>query len=1146
METEPLNDCSEDEALAISEKKAKGRSRKHKHEKKEPVNDCSKDGAVGISEKKPKGKRRNNKCEENHPLNNCSESVTTSETKAKGIRRPRKRKHEEGELPNDSSEPVAKKPRRPRKSKSEDKPPSECKELKLSPTFIDYEHQVSEDSGYPSSSVNSRSPTDCILMSPINIKNSADFLQEDSFQENSNPILRDSNFGISKPETDTGSDIDASQALDTSQGEADVEYSSLLHGMQPGFGGSIEVEPSGASNVLYDLDLLLNQDPTIFNFDSNPNMKLESSSEVDEILRSPSVSSCIRDLQRSGALPCGDSPQPDRESLTGQPTNSSATATPVSIPPSNESSQLVSGSQTADPSSESCQLSPDAKVSGDNDPSCVEPTSTQKGAIVNSYQRRRKPALPILPPSMQTKSGRRLKRSWKLCSDDTDLEMALKLSAEDACKSAAPENSITDSKEKSNNDKCEHNLDVLHAGLSSTNAPLSALVEKTCKPAIERIPAKGDSTAANGMEKSPTGLSFSTDQETQESKDRNLLTGNTLRGKGISHLEITTYVKPRTTELKAPLRTVKVKLKRRCVKALCPSYSHGSGGSRQGSDGPPSSKAPPYVGNDMQEPPPDTSTVHSSLERNVDRDDEEQSTTAKESCSIGAVVPHTSLEEESEREGTSSKEVKEVFTPNGFVCLGKKLSLFSQQKTSDGGGSGGGIFSSRMGSIFAGSRQTQAVASSGNYIMPHVTNAETMDLKSQPNSGSSGELRSSITPSAAYKQKSILSHSNSLSMSLDTVLKQMGEVKDNSSVAKTCTASEFKFSLSNSRRTQNFPEVGGVDTASNFERGEMALGGIQYSSPSAYRASLASSAISDLILAPLSVGETLDEELKGESLFDSDTKDNCRAAESLLVTCKEAQESGGVTHMETEKDASQLTFDERAEACDSKSNQADVQPPIQNLDGVESPLCENGGGIESVMPFREPKSPPVIRKIHLSGVETEGEELMDEDCISLFPREDDDLLGGDVDEEPLAKFYAKCPKFTKSTETEVANQVSVKRRPLESHRGYSPPPLDDGGFESSFEKSPAVVPFKSQQVSRWVSDQQKRKSVPSQAPRHLLPSSTGRALIHLTLRGGGSLNPWGPSSGGNSHGVPHGNAVHAQESGSASPGPFVASNLPQG
>ena len=1145
METEPLNDCSEDEALAISEKKAKGRSRKHKHEKKEPTNDCSEDEAIVISEKKPKGRRRNNKGKEDRPLNSCSESVTTSETKAKG--RPRKRKREEGELPNDSSEPVVKKSRRPRKSKSEDKPPRECRELKLSPTFIDYEHQVSEDSGYPSSSVNSRSPTDCVLMSPINIKNTADFLQEDSFQETSNPILRDSNFGISKPETDTGSDIDTSQGLDISQGEADVEYSSLLHGMQPGFVGSIGVEPSAASNVLYDLDLLLSQDPTIFNFDSNPNIKLESSSEVDEILRSPSVSSCIRDLQRSGALPCGDSPQPDQESHTGQPPNSIATATPVSIPPSDESSQLVSDSHTAEPSSESCQLSSDAKVSGDNDTSCAESTSTQKGATVNNCQRRRKPALPILPPSMQTKSGRRLKRSWKLCSDDTDLEMALKLSAEDACKSATPERSITNTKEKSNYDECEHNLDASHPELSSTNAPLSALTGKTCEQAIENVSAKGDSAAASGIEKSVTGLSLSTDQGTWEPKDGNLLTGNTLRNKGddkgTSQRVITTYVKPRTTELKAPLRTVKVKLKRQCVKALCPSYSHGLG---QDNDGPPSSKAPPAVGNDMQEPLPGTSAVHSSLKRNVDRDYEEQSTTAKELCSIGAVVPHTSLEEESKREGTLSKEEKEIFTPNGLIHSGKKLSLFSKQETSDGGVSGGGIFSNRMGSIFAGSHQTQAVTSSGNYIIPHATNAETMNLKSQPNSGSSGELHNCITPSAAYKRKSNLPHSNSLSMSLDTVLKQMGEVKDNSSIAKTCRVSEFKFSLSNSRKTQNFPEVGGVDTASSFEKGGIALGGIQYNSPSAYRASLASSAISDLILAPLNVGETLDEELKGESLFDSNTKDDCRATESLLATCKEAQELDGVTRTETEKDASQLTVDEQAEAFDGKSKQADVPPPAQNLDDVENPLCESVGRIESVMPFKEPKSPPVIRKIHLSGMETEGEELMEEDCISLFPREDDDLLGGDVDEEPLAKFYAQCPKLTKSTGTGVANQTSIKRRPLESHRGYSPPPLDDGGFESSFEKSPAVVPFKSQQVSWWVADQQKRKAVPAQASR-LIPSSTGRApLIHLTLRGRGSLNPWGPSSGGNSHGVPHGNAAHVQENGSASPGPFVASNLPQG
>ena len=247
----------------------------------------------------------------------------------------------------------------------------------------------------------------------------------------------------------------------------------------------------------------------------------------------------------------------------------------------------------------------------------------------------------------------------------------------------------------------------------------------------------------------------------------------------------------------------------------------------------------------------------------------------------------------------------------------------------------------------------------------------------------------------------------------------------------------------------------------------------------------------------------------------------------------------GVTHTEIEKDASQLAFDERAEACYSKDKQPDVSPP--DLDSEVSPLHESEDRIEAANPFKEPKSPPVIRRFHLSSMEEEDDELMDEDCISLFPREDDDLLGGVIDEEPLAKFYAKCPKVTKSTGAGMASPSPIKRKSSESRRGYSPPPLDDGGFESSFEKIPVVVPFKSQQVSRWVTDQQKRMKVSSQASRY-----SRVPLIHLTLRGGGSPNPWGSSSGGNSHGVPHGNTAHVQENGSASPGPFVATNLPQG
>lgn len=1153
METEPLSECSDGEAVVISDKKPKGRPRKKKTEVNKLPSEHGEGEAVVVKEKKPRGRprkheplamsekktkgRRRNKSKEDHPLNSYGESMTTSETAAKG--RPRKRKRVE--LPSDSSEPVAKKFRRPGKNNREDKPQSEHSELKLSPVFTNFEHQVSEDSGYPSSSINSRSPTDCVLMSPINMKHNTDFLQEDSFQETSNPILYDSNFGISKPETDTGSDIEASQGLVISQGEAGVEYSDLLHGMQPTFGGNTEIEPS---NVLYDLDLLLRQEPTIFGFDSNPDIKLESSSEVDEILRSPSVSSCIRDLQQSGALPCGNSPHPGGESHTGQPTNFIATATPVAIPPSSE---LMSGSQVAESSSEGCQSTDVVKVSGDTSPSCVDSTGSQKGAVVNSCHRRRKPALPILPPSMQTKSGRRLKRSWKLCSDDPDLEMALKRSTENACKSAAPEKSMTDSEGRSTNEDCENTLDALQPELCSTNAPLSVLAGISCKQRVENTAAKGDNTLANGMEKLVTDVSLSKGQETREPKDEKFLTSDTLRNldddKGSSLCEITTRVKPRASELKASLRTVKVKLKRRCAKALCPNYSRCSSGSRPESDGLPSSKAPPPLGNnDMEETLPE---VHSSLDGNMGRTDEEQLTTAKDLCSTSAVLPHTSLEKESEGESMLSREQKEVFTLNGLIHSDKKLSLFSQQGTSDGGVSSGGIFSSRVGSIFAGSHPSQTVTTNGNCITPCVTNTETTNLKSQPNSVSSRALHNRTTPSAAYKQKPVLPHStNSLSMSLDKVLQQMGEVKESNSVVKTCRPSGFKISLSSSRRVQNFPDGSGVNTTLSFEKGEVALGRIQYNSPSAYRASLASSAVSDLILAPLNVGETLDEELKGESLFDSDIKDDCRAAESLLATSTEVLEMDRETCAEIEKDGFQHKFGEPHETYDSKSKPDDIPPPTQNLDDVES---ECGSRIETVIPFKEPKSPPVLRKIHLSGMETEGEELMEEDCISLFPRDDDDLLGGDVNEEPLAKFYAKCPKLTKSVGTGVAKQASIRRRPVEPPRGYSPPPLDDGGFGSSFEKSPAVIPLKSQQVSQWVADQQKRKTIPSQASWPHLPSSTGKTpLIHLTLRGGGLRNPWGPSSGGNSHGVPHGNATQIQAKGSSSPGPFVATNLPQG
>ena len=1171
-------------SMASCEKKPKGRPRKHKSEEDEPSNGCSE--SLATSEKKPKGRPRKYKREEAQPSNEKKpkgrprkrkreEAQPSNEKKPKG--RPRKRKREEDDPSNGcgelSTSNEKKKLGRPRKRKCvADKPPSEYSESKLSPADIELEHQVSEDSGYPSSSINSRSPTDCVLTSPIILKSSADFLQEESFQENSSPILRDSNFGICKSETDGVSDIIGSQGLEASQGEAETDYCLLLRGMQPGFGENVGMEPvpSASQNLFQELDLLLNQDANLFDFDRSSSIKLESSSEVDEILRSPSVSSCLKDLQLSGALPCSDSLQPDQQSNTVQPPDFNETVTASDIR-SVESDQLVSDPLAVQSSVESDQLGSSTNVSGDSTTSGVDSNCTQKGTVVNSSRCKRKPDLPTHPPSVQSKSGRRLKRTWKLCSDvDTDLGRAIKLSTEDVCKNVVPEKNIPDTEEETNSDNSKNALGSSHPELSSTNVPLSAGTGKvSCDPTVDDTPAKGDSSAVNSMDKLFVDLlSTSVSREVHEVKDRNPsdkspLTGSTLRNentrssdKGTNQLESTDCVRSSVAELlRAPLRKFKLKLKRHCVKPPNQSCSHGSRPDNEVVElHVPSSKDPAVV-IDINEPLPVINTVYSCVKESVDGDTMEESLPDEELNSASVV---TSLEESESGGGENmSKEEKgvsagennphQVFTFNGLIPS-EKLSLFGGKKISGGGG---GMFSGRIGSIFAGSDPSQTVTNGSTYAVPHIANTETTNLKYHPNS--TGGLQSTSTPSASRKQKSNLPHSSSLSMSLDSILKEMGEVKDNSSIApvsnkeKTCRASDFKFSIP-ARKAPKLPEPANIGTAC-FKKGKTLFGEIQYNSPSAYRASLANSAISDLILAPLNVSETLDEELKGESLFasnltDSDVKDDHQPTDALLTTCKEVQD--GVTHGETEEDASQLSFEELDEACDSKDKEPDVPPVVQNHERDGIVVSKR---FETKL-FKEPASPPVIKKIHLSIGEKEGNELEEEeDCISLFPHDDDDLFGGDIDEEPLTNFFAKCTKVTKSTGTGVTNQTQIKKRSWEFRQGHSPPPLDGGGFESSF--VPARMPYKSHQVSRWVADQQKRMKVtPSQSSRpmhQVLTSSSGRLpLIRLSLRGGGLLNPWGPSSGGNSHGVPHGNAAPIQDSASAAPGAFLATNLPQG
>lgn len=1135
---------------------------------------------------------------------------------------------------------VVKRPRgRPRKTQlSVEKNSNLHCEPKLS-LAIDLEQSVSEDSGYPSSTTtcNSRSPTEFVLTSPIILTNNTGFLHEESFQENLSPIINDSNLGATKPETDSVSDMTGSYLLDVPQNATEPEEFCLLHSVQPDFpmNENTGMEPVNSSTRnLFDLDvdLLLRQDinsDQLFSLDENSVAKLESSNdEVEDILRSPTVSSCLKGLQLSGALPC-DQQDPSSQTVFDKTCHSShlgMAAIDKSCPsgPSGESTVDWLGQQSQPAPilppvpdqislgnykiSQSC-CSTSASVN-DHSPPPVGPKSVRRVIVRRKYQRKgktvdSKPAAPL-----KSKSGRKLKRTWKLCSSrDLETEQEMKNCTE-MCHSSGsnillPEKDFSGTKMINNTDLKLRHPSPCSAGSNTsltTDVPQSTdMVKVSCELTA---PTESESAVMNkynemeltGNLLSSTSLGDETGHEckdgalddTQEKTgnvaDNSLLTGNT----GVIHHETDGKLVPKKatkvvsspSKMEVTMRKFQLKLKKHSTKQSCSSDC----GSDGGVAGLPCSNTPPLV-NAMKEPSP-----------------------AKESNSTSMLDAALKKAKTSVHLQTGDVDPCEIFMFNGFLP-----SADSDKRRSQFGGGNiapatGSIFSNsqggRVGSIFAGavpSHSTSDSSSSSKFTTSHLADVETpassrkpdsvylpsSSVDITPSSNSSRKFTTSqqgrtesqasiscskpdlvcaatasaaVTPSTGRMSKFTMSHcgsartpasssrpsstgggmsaaslavpsvgrtygkmkakpppSASLSMSLDTILKQMEEMKGgkcgDSAFKKINTmpheSCELKFSIP------------GTKKGSVFSFGE-----VQHKSPPACNTSLSSSEISHLILAPLSVGETLDEELKGESLFattitDSDANISSAIEEPQVKEVSQSRDLAGFGEGE-ENSGSGHDKESKSEIFTAAATQFQSRESGQDL--------VSGGEINVK---DEPESPPVMKKIHLSiaDEEKEGDEI--EDFIELFPDADDDDLLGDISEDLPAKTFSKCTKSAKK----ATDQLKVKRRVPESHRDFSPVPLDDGGFGSSFEKPPQRNPYKSLQVSQWVAEQQKRKKLSSQSalpPPSPAPGSgsSGSHIPVLQLRGRGGLlsHPWPP----------------ANINSGSSPVAFIATDLPPG
>lgn len=943
----------------------------------------------------------------------------------------------------------------------------------------EFDSTVSEDSGYPSSCTNSGSPTDCVLTSPIILQDNINFLNEESLQEASNPVLRDSNLGVSRSDAYAGSDVTDSQLLEVIPsciGTDLIFLRDIESGCPMGESMGMEKTQSSTENIFADLDLLLGQDlnpDELFSLEGNTEAKLGTPDEVEDILQSPSVSNCLKDLQLAGALPCEQTSQSAQVNPPGQLVGFNQSA--------------VEDNQPAEMSTEMSDSACNSKMGVDDCPSDGGP---QKTVIKMKKLRGTKNTVISNPdPSSKSKSRKKLKRTWKVCLDK-DKEL--------------------DGEDDTLVGKSDRGLVIK---LTRKDPPGGK--SKHSQPPV--FPAEPGSTPPRPPLDKVMKISSVTNMGEASLIPQGSQTGGSMN-------EVGTKVdcpreKPTTTKTSetSSVRTFKLKLKKHPFVSQHPSVGGCMSDSTKvdcdKADLPYSNTSP--VVNATKEPTPPAKEVNNANLLGVDPSNVEEDTSSKSNKGVMS----------------DNVDCTQISTFNGFVLPATTAdandTLFSGNRASTGS-----IFDrNRVGSIF--SSTVLATGSSSNSV-PCPANVGTTACNSQPNPSSvvpTSTVSTGLFAESVSKRKVKLPPSNSLSMSLGTVLKQMDEMKRNNPAA--CVPKKEVVLHSKSVNFSSSAPSSGKDLVLPSRKAKVSFGEINYKSPPAYSKFLSSSEISNLILAPLNVGETLEEELKGECLFATNFTDS--SVESMEVTkSKKVADSSyigvdeGITTLASpEQSEGKLTFDQ-------------VEPPHAVGQIGKTERARNVGKTEDM---KEQASPPVVKKIQLSVSEEQGGSEM-EDCIDLFP-DDDDLLCEDTSEEPLAKIFSKCTKPSAKDADQV--QMQAERRSPEPHQCHSPVPLSDGGFESSFEKLPAALPYKKQQVSQWVADQQKRTQFPPQTafPPSLHPSGSDHK-VPLFHHSGGKLlgHPKPTTSSGNSHLMQHSTTTKSQDNGSAAA--FAATDLPPG
>ena len=355
-------------------------------------------------------------------------------------------------------------------------------------------------------------------------------------------------------------------------------------------------------------------------------------------------------------------------------------------------------------------------------------------------------------------------------------------------------------------------------------------------------------------------------------------------------------------------------------------------------------------------------------------------------------------------------------------------------------------------------------------VSPPATESVMADVsyKTLESGGTSNEKKNTVTAS------------NSLSMSLDVILKEMESesLKTSSQKPKKTTESSSDSDLLNkgfdTHSLVSYTHESSLCPLPDLDFKEVSFHDPLENTPYScdYSISLTDQEITNLILSPLADDESSDPEINTENLFAPPSQEDSVQPSGVMVPSPGKGDQCERRPSEKLKSKITLTSADQAESPHSGSTEESRTVCVEAEIGSRHGEDEDGTQ-KSEMSDREHTSllPIPAKKFHLS----EGGEDGGEDCIDLYP-EDGDIFAQDIDEDPLAKIFPKATTSKIKTPSREINKCGVTPS-NNSAPGVLPIELCDTNSSLDCEvSSPVSMPYKKKQVSQWVAEQQRRVS----------------------------------------------------------------------